>query len=90
MWSAHETPGAVLPAAGRAMLAGVSVFAPALTAHQGGWDEMLMVLGPILVFWLILRAARRRAERANEMPSAMAADPSTSPTPDPAEERPPA
>lgn len=32
-------------------------------AHQGGWDEMLMVAGPILLFWLILRLARRRAER---------------------------
>jgi hypothetical protein len=35
----------------------------AVLAHQGGWDEMLMVAGPILVFWLILRLARRRAER---------------------------
>ena len=35
----------------------------ALLAHQGGWDEMLMVAGPILVFALILRAANRRAER---------------------------
>ncbi len=49
------------------MLVGVSA-APALLAHQGGWDEILMVLGPILVFWLILRAARRRAEAANEIP----------------------
>jgi hypothetical protein len=41
-----------------------------LLGHQGGWDEMLMVLGPILLFWLILRSARRRAERAVEVPSA--------------------
>ena len=34
-----------------------------MLAHQGGWDEMLMVAAPILLFWLILRLARRRAER---------------------------
>src|SRR5262249_50592923 len=33
-------------------------------AHQGGWDEMLMVLGPILVIVLLLRLAKKRADRA--------------------------
>ena len=33
-------------------------------AHQGGWDEMLMVLGPILVIVLLLRVARNRATKA--------------------------
>jgi hypothetical protein len=33
-------------------------------AHQGGWDEMLMVLGPILVIVLLLRLARNRAVKA--------------------------
>jgi hypothetical protein len=33
-------------------------------AHQGGWDEMLMVIGPILVIVLLLRLAKKRAERA--------------------------
>lgn len=37
--------------------------ASALLAHQGGWDEILMVLGPILVFAGLLAIARRRAER---------------------------
>ncbi len=37
-------------------------------AHQGGWDEMLMVLGPILVIVLLLRLAKRRAERAGPPP----------------------
>jgi hypothetical protein len=32
-------------------------------AHQGGWDEMLMVLGPILAIVWLLRLARRRVER---------------------------
>jgi hypothetical protein len=34
-------------------------------AHQGGWDEMLMVLGPILVIVLLLRVARNRAVKAS-------------------------
>lgn len=33
-------------------------------AHQGGWDEMLMVLGPIAVIVLLLRIAKNRATRA--------------------------
>jgi hypothetical protein len=37
-------------------------------AHQGGWDEMLMVLGPIVVIVLLLRLARNRAARASEDP----------------------
>ena len=32
-----------------------------LLAHQGGWDEILMVGGPILVFAALLAMARRRA-----------------------------
>ena len=30
-------------------------------AHQGGWDEILMVAGPVLVFAGLLRIARKRA-----------------------------
>jgi hypothetical protein len=37
-------------------------------AHQGGWDEMLMVLGPILVIVLLLRLARNRAGKATDEP----------------------
>jgi hypothetical protein len=37
--------------------------AAALLAHQGGWDEMLMVAAPIALFALILRAANKRAEQ---------------------------
>ena len=33
-------------------------------AHQGGWDEMLFVLVPILVIVGLLKLAKRRAERA--------------------------
>lgn len=30
-------------------------------AHQGGWDEILMVAGPLLVFAGVLYLANRRA-----------------------------
>jgi hypothetical protein len=32
-------------------------------AHQGGWDEILFVLGPILVVAGLLAVARRRIAR---------------------------
>ncbi|MEO6157473.1 MAG: hypothetical protein ABIQ39_07560 [Ilumatobacteraceae bacterium] len=32
----------------------------AILAHQGGWDEILMVLGPILLIVGLLRLAKRR------------------------------
>lgn len=37
---------------------------PLVLAHQGGWDEMLLVLGPIVAIVLLLRLARNRAEQA--------------------------
>jgi hypothetical protein len=33
-------------------------------AHQGGWDEMLMVLVPIAALVGLLAVAKRRADRA--------------------------
>lgn len=33
----------------------------AILAHQGGWDEMLMVAGPLLVLVALLAVAHRRA-----------------------------
>lgn len=35
-----------------------------LLAHQGGWDEILLVLGPILLIAGLLSLAKRRVERA--------------------------
>jgi hypothetical protein len=32
----------------------------ALLAHQGGWDEILFVVGPILIVVGLLRLARKR------------------------------
>ena len=35
-------------------------------AHQGGWDEALFVLVPLVLFGLLLLRAQRRAEREAE------------------------
>lgn len=35
----------------------------ALLAHQGGWDEGLLVAGPLLVIVWMLWLAKRRADR---------------------------
>lgn len=44
----------------------------ALLAHQGGWDEILLVAGPIVVVAGLLALARRRVTRtghaAHEVP----------------------
>jgi len=34
-----------------------------LLAHQGGWDEVLLVLLPIALFAFLLYVANKRAER---------------------------
>jgi hypothetical protein len=36
---------------------------PLLTAHQGGWDEILLVAGPLAVIAGLLWLADRRARR---------------------------
>lgn len=36
-------------------------------AHQGGWDEVLFVVGPLAVFgFLLWRAARRADDERND------------------------
>lgn len=42
-----------------------------LFAHQGGWDEILMVAGPVAIFASLLGVARKRAL---ELADAEAAD----------------
>lgn len=42
------------------------VVAPLVLAHQGGWDEILMVAVPVGLFALLLRAANKRATRLAE------------------------
>lgn len=34
-----------------------------VVAHQGGWDEIALVAGPLLALWLLLVLANRRAKR---------------------------
>jgi hypothetical protein len=51
-------------------------------AHQGGWDELLMVLVPIAIFAFLLVVANRRAsqiERQNSQGGGQAGSPETSP-----------
>ncbi|HYZ97162.1 MAG TPA: hypothetical protein VE575_00340 [Acidimicrobiales bacterium] len=38
----------------------------ALLAHQGGWDEILFVAVPILIFGSLLAIANRRASRLDQ------------------------
>lgn len=37
---------------------------PVLLAHQGGWDEFLLVAAPIVVIVGLLAVAKRRVDRA--------------------------
>jgi hypothetical protein len=46
---------------------GVNVAAsatPILLAHQGGWDEILLIAGPIVVIMGLLWLAKRRVDHA--------------------------
>lgn len=36
--------------------------ATVVLAHQGGWDEVLLVLTPIVIFVGLLRVANKRAD----------------------------
>lgn len=42
-------------------------------AHQGGWDEILYALGPIVLIFGLLRLASSRAKRANAEKAAQTA-----------------
>jgi hypothetical protein len=56
--------------------------AVAILAHQGGWDEILMVLGPIALMAGLLRLAKKRVEakQAADPTRAEQAAPTTGPT----------
>jgi uncharacterized membrane protein len=41
----------------------------AVIAHQGGWDEILLVLGPIAVIIGLLMLARKRVDAAEQKPA---------------------
>ena len=40
------------------------ITAAAIVAHQGGWDEILLVAGPIVLIAGLLTLAKRRVDRA--------------------------
>jgi len=52
----------VPPRENRRVLIATAGAAPSVLAHQGGWDEALMVLVPIAVFTGLLALANRRAK----------------------------
>jgi hypothetical protein len=35
-----------------------------LLAHQGGWDEILLIAGPIVIIMALLWVAKRRVDHA--------------------------
>ena len=41
---------------------------PVVLAHQGGWDEMLLVLGPIAIIVSLVGVANRRANKGGTHP----------------------
>jgi hypothetical protein len=40
--------------------------APVLLAHQGGWDEFLLVAGPMVIIAGLLWLAKRRVDAAHD------------------------
>jgi hypothetical protein len=38
---------------------------PAIVAHQGGWDEALLIATPIIIIVGLLRIAKRRVDAAH-------------------------
>jgi hypothetical protein len=36
-----------------------------LLAHQGGWDELLLVAGPIVLIVVVLAIVKRRVDRTS-------------------------
>jgi hypothetical protein len=61
MIATHDNVSLVTPhsAVGEAMTL-------AVLAHQGGWDEILLVLGPIAIIIGLLMLARKRVDAAND------------------------
>ncbi len=54
------------------------VAAVSILAHQGGWDELLLIAGPIIVVVGLLALVKRRVEAAAQQ--AAVGDPATDST----------
>jgi hypothetical protein len=48
--------------------------APVLLAHQGGWDEFLLIGGPIVIICGLLWLAKRRVDAAHATHGAGSSD----------------
>jgi hypothetical protein len=48
-----------------------------MLAHQGGWDEILLVLGPILVIGGLLYLAKKRVSAVQPTEPVSEADPAS-------------
>ena len=46
----------------------VPTFAAAILAHQGGWDEVLLVVGPLVTIVGIVLVARARIDESGDRP----------------------
>ncbi|MEO6122987.1 MAG: hypothetical protein ABIR32_04700 [Ilumatobacteraceae bacterium] len=56
-----------------------------LLAHQGGWDEALLVAGPLLAIVGLLWLAKRRADKIPQSPTGSGTGSSTPPDGPPAD-----
>jgi hypothetical protein len=54
-----------------------------LLAHQGGWDEILLIAGPIVIIMALLWLAKRRVDHAASLhgPGGVHADHHSGPSP---------
>jgi uncharacterized membrane protein len=47
----------------------VGTIATALVAHQGGWDEVLLVVGPLVTIVGIVLVAKARIDEGTDQPA---------------------
>ncbi len=61
----------------------VSATIPVLVAHQGGWDEIALIAGPVLLIMALLWLAKRRVDHAASLDGSGGAhgEPSTTRSP---------
>jgi cyanate permease len=50
-----------------AAMGGFATMTAQILAHQGGWDEALFVLAPLVIIGLLLLLANRRANAARRV-----------------------